>query len=116
MDALLLAVTLALAAPATSPEYSALVRECGEGGDFVRNAAYSRDAGMTRAAFLQRLHDDFAAIRGLPASLRWFVRTPEDEIFLAAEVARVFDAPDDGNAHRKGFISRCMQRIGPSAG
>lgn len=116
MDALILALSLAAAAPAPSPEYAALLRECREGGDFVRNAALSRDTGMKRDAFLQRLHDDFAAIRGLPASLRWFVRNAEDETFLAAEVQQVFDAPAGANEHREGFIARCTRRIGPSAG
>jgi len=116
MNALILAISLASAAPAPSPEHAALVKECREGGDFVRNAALSRDNGMQRDDFLQRLHGDFAAIRSLPASLRWFVRSADDETFLAAEVEQVFDAPAGANEHREAFISRCTRRIGSSAG
>lgn len=116
MKALLVIAALASTAPGVSPEHSAAARDCREAGDFVRNAAYSRDAGMKRDAFLQRLHDDFAAIRGLPPALRWFVRTAEDETFLAGEVERVFDAPAGGNEHRAAFLARCMQRIAPKAG
>jgi len=111
MDLLAIAFTLAAASSAPAPVDPVAARECREAGDFVKNAALSRDAGMTREAFLQRLHDDFAAIRGLPRQLRWFVQSPEDEVFLAGEVERVFDVPDAGQAHRERFISRCLQRL-----
>lgn len=84
--------------------------ECREGGDFIRNAALSRDNGTTRQSFVGRLEEDFAAIRAFPPALRWFVADAEDEQFLRAEVAAVFDAPADGEAHRAGFVERCVRR------
>jgi hypothetical protein len=84
--------------------------ECREGGDFIRNAALSRDAGSTRAFFLGRLDEDFVAIRAFPPALRWFVRDQDDERFLRAEVESVFDAPVASELHRAGFLERCIQR------
>ena len=84
--------------------------ECREGGDFIRNAALSRDAGATREFFVGRLEDDLVAIRAYPPALRWFVHTPEDEAFLRTEVHEVFDAPAAGELHRDGFVERCARR------
>ena len=84
--------------------------ECREGGDFIRNAALSRDAGATREFFVGRLEDDLVAIRAYPPALRWFVHTPEDEAFLRTEVHEVFDAPAAGELHRDGFLERCARR------
>src|SRR5256885_16722377 len=47
--------------------------DCLEASDFIANAALSRDNGMTRDAFIERLNGDFAAIRAFPSDLRWFV-------------------------------------------
>jgi len=85
-------------------------RECGEGGDFIRNAALSRDNGMSREAFLGRLQDDLATIRSFPPSLRWFVRNAADEAFLVAEVQAVYDLPLSPEQHRPEFIGRCLAR------
>lgn len=85
-------------------------RECREGGDFIRNAALSRDKGTTRESFIGRLDDDLATIRSFPPTLRWFVQDQGDESFLHAEVEAVFDAPDESERHRTGFLERCTQR------
>jgi hypothetical protein len=84
--------------------------ECLEGSDFVRNAARSRDAGATREFFVGRLEDDFVMIRSVPPALRWFVHNPGDEAFLRTEVEAVFDAPEDSERHRAGFLERCARR------
>lgn len=84
--------------------------ECNEGGDFIRNAAFSRDNGMSREAFLGRLQDDLATIRSFSPSLRWFVRNEADEAFLIAEVQSVYDLPLSPEQHRPGFIRRCLAR------
>jgi hypothetical protein len=84
--------------------------ECREGGDFIRNAALSRDAGATREFFIGRLEGDLAAIRSFPAALRWFARTPGDEAFLRTEVQEVFDAPAASERHRDAFLERCARR------
>ena len=89
--------------------------ECREGGDFIRNAALSRDSGTTRASFVGRLEDDLQTIRAFPPALRWFVHNPEDEQFLRAEVEAVFDSPLSSELHRAGFLERCARRAGHQA-
>jgi hypothetical protein len=84
--------------------------DCREGGDFIRNAALSRDAGASREFFVGRLEDDLVAIRAFPQALRWFARTAEDEAFLRTEVHEVFDAPEASELHRDGFLERCARR------
>jgi hypothetical protein len=84
--------------------------ECLEGSDFIRNAARSRDSGATRAFFVGRLEEDLVMIRSVPPALRWFVRNPDDEAFLRTEVEAVFDAPEDSELHRSGFLERCARR------
>jgi len=86
------------------------LRECREAGDFIRNAALSRDNGMSREAFLNRLQEDLVTIRAFPPALRWFVRNVDDEAFLTAEVEAVFDAPRAADLHRPDFIGRCVAR------
>jgi hypothetical protein len=86
--------------------------ECREGGDFIRNAALSRDGGTTREFFVGRLEEDLLTIRAFPPSLRWFVHNADDEGFLRAEVEAVFDSPEPSERHRAGFLERCLQRTG----
>ena len=95
---------LAAAAQSHSP------RECGEGSDFIRNAARARDNGVTREFFVGRLEEDLLTIRAFPPALRWFVHNPEDEQFLRTEVETVFDAPADSERHRAEFLERCVKR------
>jgi hypothetical protein len=108
MRLLLLAAAAAWSLAAGAQPHSAT--ECLEGGDFIRNAALSRDAGASREFFVGRLEDDLVAIRAFPPALRWFVHTPEDEAFLRTEVYEVFDAPAPGELHRDGFLERCARR------
>jgi len=89
--------------------------ECREGGDFIRNAALSRDGGATREFFVGRLEEDLLAIRAFAPELRWFVHDAEDESFLRAEVEAVFDAPQESERHRAGFLERCARRSGHGA-
>ena len=105
--AFLVAALLAWTAAVAQPHS---VRECREGGDFIRNAALARDAGATREFFVGRLEDDLAAIRAYPAALRWFVRDPADEALLLTEVHEVFDAPAASALHRDAFVERCARR------
>ena len=84
------------------------LEECLEGGDFIANAARSRDNGVTKSEFLGRLVDDIALIQAFPAPLRWFVADAEDAEFLTAEATKVFDAPARPEAHRAEFLSRCF--------
>jgi hypothetical protein len=110
----LLAVLLLLPLGAAAHPHSA--RECREGGDFIRNAALSRDGGATREFFVGRLEEDLLTIRAFPPSLRWFVSDADDELFLRSEVEAVFDAPQSSEQHRAGFVARCAQRAERQAG
>ena len=40
--------------------------ECSEGGDFIRNAAMSRDNGMDGTTFVTKMLADLVAIRSFP--------------------------------------------------
>ena len=101
-----LAVALATGAEAALPTLT----DCMEGSDFVANAARSRDNGMTRASFLDRLDADLAAIRAFPPELRWFARNPDDERFLVTEATRVFDQPQAPERHQAEFLAACLDR------
>jgi hypothetical protein len=85
------------------------LQECLEGGDFIANAAFSRDNGIAREAFLGRLVDDIRLIQAFPPQLRWFVVDPEDAEFLHAEASKVFDTPLRPEVHRAQFLSRCFE-------
>lgn len=108
MRLLLLAAAATLSFGAAAQPHSA--RECREGGDFIRNAALSRDAGATRDFFVGRLEDDLLTIRAFPPALRWFVHDTDDEAFLRAEVRSVFDKPAASEKHRDAFLERCARR------
>ena len=108
MRYLLLVAALAWPFAVAAQAHSA--RECNEGGDFIRNAALSRDAGTTHDFFVERLENDLVMIRAFPAALRWFVHNPDDEVFLRAEVEAVFDTPGNSEQHRSSFMERCIRR------
>jgi len=108
MRTFVLAAAVAWSLAAAAQPHSA--GECREAGDFIRNAALSRDAGATREFFVGRLEDDLVTIRAFPPELRWFAHTSEDEAFLRTEVQEVFDAPAASELHRDAFLERCARR------
>ena len=85
--------------------------ECFEGSDFIANAARSRDAGMSGAAFLGRMKDDFDLIQSVPNDLRWFVHDADDESFLLDEAGEVFAHPGPVESHRQMFLQACVERM-----
>lgn len=85
------------------------IEECLEAGVFIRNAALSRDNGISREFFMSRLADDLVAIRSFPPQLRWFVRNELDETLLTDAAERVFDAPQPPRRHEIEFVDECMQ-------
>jgi len=105
------AFLLGLAAPMVALAGTPSVSECLEASDFIANAAQSRDNGVSRDAFMQRLNGDFALIHDFPASLRWFAHDESDERFLARAAADVFDAPAPPETHRTQFLSACFARV-----
>lgn len=84
--------------------------ECWEGGEFIRNAALSRENGMTRGEFLGRMESDFQLIQNFPAELRWFVKDTDDASFLLAAAAIVFDGPRPPMEHESVFLAACFSR------
>ena len=105
----ILAAAAALVPPAAQAAPSSLV-ECIEGAEFIANAAASRDNGMSREAFLDRLEHDFVAIRAFPPALRWFVRDGDDERFLRSAVEGVYDRPTTPDRHHAAFFAACVSR------
>lgn len=85
------------------------IEECLEAGEFIRNAALSRDNGISRDYFLSRLSEDLITIRAFPPQLRWFARNESDEALLTGAAERVFDAPQPPRRHEIEFIDECMQ-------
>lgn len=82
--------------------------ECLEGGEFIRNAALSRDLGISREFFMSKLAEDVQLIQAFPPHLRWFVQDEWDEAFLSSAAARVFDIPMTPARHESDFISECI--------
>ena len=109
LAALALGVTLASAGAALAG--APTVEECLEGSDFIANAARTRDHGLPRASFLDRLDADFETIRAFPPDLRWFVHDRDDESFLRDAVADVYDRPAAPEAHRSDFLRACFARL-----
>lgn len=87
------------------------LQECREAGEFIRNAALARDAGMRREDFLGRLEGDLAAIRSHPPALRWFAQDEDDEAFLIAAAEAVFDAPMKSTEHEADMLRKCLARM-----
>ena len=104
--ALLFGMVLTFASPLAAHELS--MQECFEGGDFIANAAMSRDNGIAKDEFVDRLVGDIRVIQAFPRELRWFVADPEDAEFLHAEATLVFDRPQRPESHRAQFLSRCF--------
>jgi hypothetical protein len=105
--------SLAAAAAAPLPVLALTVtaEECGEGADFVRNAALSRDNGMPAQAFLDRLEGDLVSIRTVPRALRWFARDEDDEALLRLGATSVFVSPREADDHHQEFLSHCRSMV-----
>jgi len=87
------------------------VTECQEGRDFIRNAALSRDQGLSREEFIGRMQGDLELIKAFPPDLRWFVQDTDDEHLLVGAAEKVFDAPDDPERHGDEFLTSCFASI-----
>ncbi|CAG0992760.1 hypothetical protein BURK1_02360 [Burkholderiales bacterium] len=101
---------LAAAAPGAARGGPSTLVECIEGSEFVANAAASRDNGISRDAFLDRLEGDLAAIHAFPVSIRWFAKDADDEQFLRAAARDVFDRPRSPERHAAAFFAACVAR------
>ncbi len=87
------------------------VTECNEGRDFIRNAALSRDQGLSRDEFIGKMHGDLELIKAFPPDLRWFVQDGDDEVLLVTAAEGVFDTPREPEAHGEDFLRTCYATI-----
>src|SRR5262245_20389256 len=85
--------------------------ECAEGSDFIMHAAMSRQNGMTREAFLERMESDIRLIQAFPPHLRWFVQDEDDEELLTSAARLVFDSPREPESHQSEFLAACAARV-----
>ncbi len=86
------------------------VQECREGADYIRNAAISREHGMSEAAFMDIFDNDLAMIKAIPKELRWFVQDDEDAAFLRSALNQVFRQPKAPAEHAMDFAHACVGR------
>lgn len=100
-----------LGLPAASGAHELTLAECHEARDFIRNAALSRDGGISRDEFMGRFDDDLALIRFYPPDLRWFVQDGDDEQLLRSAAEQVFDLPDDPERHGENFLGTCYATV-----
>jgi hypothetical protein len=84
--------------------------ECAEGSDFIKNAALARENGMDGITFIAKMHDDFQVIKSFPPSVRWFAQDREEEDFLLAAAASVFEKPKEPTIHQNEFLQKCFAR------
>ena len=101
------AFSVTAALPAAVGALTVTESECGEGADFIRNAALSRDNGIKAQAFLERLESDLRVIRAYPPAMRWFARDADDEALLRIAATSVFAAPRGADEHHVAFLSHC---------
>lgn len=87
-------------------------QECSEGSDFIRNAALSRDRGMSETSFMEVFDDDLVTLKSIPAAFRWFVQDDEDAEFLRAALLEVFRRPSAPERHAEVFEEICLLRSG----
>lgn len=101
-------LTTGLAVPFAVQAHDLSMTECHEGRDFIRNAALSRDQGLSRDEFIGRMQEDLELIKAFPPDLRWFVQDAEDETLLVDAAQSVFDRPVDPEQHGEEFLTSCI--------
>jgi hypothetical protein len=114
LEPAIVAAGLLLAALPAWPHDTSL-DECIEGSDFIRNAALSRDNGIARGEFIDRMHADIELIQAFPKELRWFVQDESDAALLLGHAAMVFDEPREPESHQAAFLQACVGRTDSAA-
>ena len=100
--------------PYVAAAHDLTLDECLEGSDFIMHAAMSRENGMTREAFLDRMESDIHLIQAFPPELRWFVQDQDDAELLTSAARLVFDSPREPQSHQSEFLAVCTARVGSS--
>ena len=111
MRSLLLGICLtcsALGAQALEVDAS----ECGEGAQFIGNAAQSRKNGATKEMFVRKLDEDLFVLSSIPPELRWFAHGDAEAQFLREAVMEVFEFPRDPKDHATAFLTSCLKSAG----
>lgn len=103
------ALLLATAMPVTASRHESA--ECREGGEFIRNAAISRDNGLPKDDFITHLIADLSMIRGLPEGMRWFARDEADESLLVRHAERVYDYRMSAKDNEDAFLAECSRSV-----
>lgn len=85
-------------------------QECSEGSDFIRNAALSRDSGISENSFMEIFDNDLELLKSIPTSLRWFVQDDDDAEFLRAALHEFFRKPREPEMHAQAFGEVCLLR------
>ena len=98
--------------PHSASAHALSTRECSEGADYIRNAALSRDGGMSEIAFMEVFDNDLVMLMAIPPALRWFVQDDEDAEFLRSALHEVFRKPHDPDTHAETFAEVCLLRAG----
>ena len=111
---MLLAAALSVLSCAASA-HELTMQECLEGSEFIKHAAMSRDYGIKREDFLERMQADIMAIQQFPPQLRWFVQDDDDAALLTGAAERVFDSPRQPEAHESDFLQTCAAQVAQSA-
>lgn len=101
----ILCLSLAMAGPTVAQVLTAA--DCAEGGDFVHNAALSRDYGIKAEHFVDTLEGDLERIRDMAPAARWFAYSKVEEDLLRMATHGVFLLPRDAAFHREDFVGRC---------
>lgn len=102
---------LLLAFPLMANAHSLSLEECSEGSDYIRNAALSRDGGMSEAKFFEVFDHDLVLLMAIPPSLRWFVQDDADAEFLRAALLDVYHNPKLPQQHAENFSVACSARM-----
>jgi len=100
--------------PLVAMAHDLTLDECLEGSDFIMHAAMSRENGITREAFLERMESDIHLIQAFPPELRWFVQDEDDADLLTSAARLVFDSPREPHSHQSEFLAACTARVGNS--
>ncbi len=108
----ILLAALMLSPPQSVSAHALSTQECSEGADYIRNAALSRDGGMSEIAFMEVFDNDLTMLMAIPPTLRWFVQDDDDADFLRSALHEVFRKPRDPQSHAEVFAEVCLLRAG----
>lgn len=105
-----------LALPLMATAHTLSIEECSEGSDYIRNAAMSRDSGLTEAKFFEVFDHDLVLLMAVPPSLRWFVQDDDDAEFLRGALLDIYRNPQPPQLHADRFAEACFVRTGNVSG